>query len=168
MQGQILDFSIQTNSGVITAEDSKRYSFEGSEWKEATSPIKGQRVDFEVGEDGQARGVYKALGASGAGVKQTFNQMDSTPKNKVVAGLLALFLGGVGVHKFYLGMPIPGIIYLIGSFVCYLLFLATEEAIFLLPWLVITIFCLVDAILYFTKSEEQFQQVYVDGKKQWF
>ncbi len=34
-------------------------------------------------------------------------------KNKVVAGLLALFLGGIGVHKFYLGKGIQGILYLV-------------------------------------------------------
>ncbi len=36
-----------------------------------------------------------------------------TPKDKVVAGLLALFLGGVGAHKFYLGNIGMGIVYLI-------------------------------------------------------
>ncbi len=34
-------------------------------------------------------------------------------KNKVVAALLALFFGGMGVHKFYLGENFAGIIYLI-------------------------------------------------------
>lgn len=34
-------------------------------------------------------------------------------KNKVSAGLLALFLGGIGVHKFYLNRPVQGFIYLI-------------------------------------------------------
>ncbi len=34
-------------------------------------------------------------------------------KNKVVAGLLALFLGGIGVHKFYLGKGVQGLLYLV-------------------------------------------------------
>ena len=34
-------------------------------------------------------------------------------KNKTVAALLALFIGGLGVHKFYLGRPFQGFIYLI-------------------------------------------------------
>lgn len=34
-------------------------------------------------------------------------------KSNVVAGLLALFLGGLGVHKFYLGQPDMGILYLL-------------------------------------------------------
>jgi TM2 domain-containing membrane protein YozV len=34
-------------------------------------------------------------------------------KNKIVAALLALFLGGFGIHKFYLGQIFKGFIYLI-------------------------------------------------------
>lgn len=34
-------------------------------------------------------------------------------KSKIAAGLLALFLGGIGVHKFYLGQTLAGILYLL-------------------------------------------------------
>lgn len=34
-------------------------------------------------------------------------------RSKVVAALLAIFLGDFGAHKFYLGKPIWGILYLI-------------------------------------------------------
>lgn len=34
-------------------------------------------------------------------------------KSKVAAGLLAIFLGGIGVHKFYLGRIVWGFVYLI-------------------------------------------------------
>ena len=34
-------------------------------------------------------------------------------KNKIVAGLLAILLGGLGIHKFYLGQGGKGILYLI-------------------------------------------------------
>ncbi|SHG36550.1 TM2 domain-containing protein [Flavobacterium johnsoniae] len=34
-------------------------------------------------------------------------------KNKVTAAVLALFLGGIGIHKFYLGRSIQGIFYLL-------------------------------------------------------
>ena len=37
----------------------------------------------------------------------------SKGRNKVVAGLLAIFLGILGIHKFYLGQTIWGIIYLL-------------------------------------------------------
>jgi TM2 domain-containing membrane protein YozV len=34
-------------------------------------------------------------------------------KNRVVAALLAFFVGGFGIHKFYLGETFAGIIYLV-------------------------------------------------------
>lgn len=34
-------------------------------------------------------------------------------KSRVAAALLAFFLGGLGVHKFYLGRPVWGILYLL-------------------------------------------------------
>ena len=37
------------------------------------------------------------------------------PKQKMVAGLLAILLGGLGIHKFYLGDNQKGIMYLLIS-----------------------------------------------------
>lgn len=42
-----------------------------------------------------------------------FGQTTANGKNKVVAGVLGLFLGGLGVHKFYLGKGFQGILYLV-------------------------------------------------------
>lgn len=37
----------------------------------------------------------------------------TTTKSKTSAGLLALFLGGIGIHKFYLGQGGMGVVYLL-------------------------------------------------------
>lgn len=66
MKGQILDFSIQNGGGLITAENGKRYSFKSEEWKEQNVPMRGMKVDFDIDENGQAIGIYKALTASSA------------------------------------------------------------------------------------------------------
>jgi len=34
-------------------------------------------------------------------------------KSRTTAGILALLLGGAGIHKFYLNKPVMGIIYLL-------------------------------------------------------
>lgn len=66
MKGRILDFSLQTNTGIITGEDHKRYSFVSSEWKEtqAPVPVRGYEVDFEINAEGQATGVYLEITAN--------------------------------------------------------------------------------------------------------
>lgn len=58
MKGKILDFTIQTNTGIILADNQQRYNFAGSEWKEQHAPVRGHQVDFEVNAEGQALAVY--------------------------------------------------------------------------------------------------------------
>ena len=48
MNGQVLDYSAQTNSGLITGDDGNRYNFVGTEWKDQAIPNRGMRVDFEA------------------------------------------------------------------------------------------------------------------------
>lgn len=45
------------------------------------------------------------------GVRQI--QIELTQKSRVTAALLAIFLGGIGIHKFYIGKSGQGIIYLL-------------------------------------------------------
>jgi len=64
-------------------------------------------------------------------------------KNKVVAALLAIFLGGLGIHKFYLGKIGWGIIYLLFS------------------WTGIpSIISIIEGIIYLTMSDAKFAQKY--------
>lgn len=58
MQGSILDYSVQHNTGIISGDDQNRYQFTGSEWRGQALPARGQRVDFEVLGQGQAKDVY--------------------------------------------------------------------------------------------------------------
>lgn len=64
MKGTILDFSVQTNTGVISGDDTARYHFLGSEWKESALPQRGMKVDFDVNSLNQATAIYKALGTN--------------------------------------------------------------------------------------------------------
>ena len=188
MQGQILDYSIQTNEGVISGEDGSRYTFAGSEWNDGTPPTRGMRVDFEVrGTD--AVGVYRALGGGGGGgggVDLSTMFSSSGAKSRVVAGVLAIVLGYLGIHKFYLGNSVPGIVHLavtgagiflfivaaILSAVFYFGFGAVIGGLFgLLGWLAIMasgVVGLIEGIIYLTKSDEEFEARYVTQKRPWF
>jgi TM2 domain-containing membrane protein YozV len=78
---------------------------------------------------------------------------DQPSGKKLVAGLLAICLGFFGAHKFYLGYTTTGIIQLVIS-VCTLGFGS--------------IIGLIEGIIYLTKSDEEFDKTYVEGKKEWF
>lgn len=58
------------------------------------------------------------------GVRQPFaspldiNQIKSFtgqggPRSRVTAGILGILLGGLGIHKFYLGKPVWGVVYIL-------------------------------------------------------
>ena len=71
----------------------------------------------------------------------------NAPKDKMVAGILAILLGGIGVHHFYLGNTTRGIIYIALAFVG-----------------VSPILGLIDGIMFLTKPEDVFQRNYLN----WF
>ena len=73
---------------------------------------------------------------------QSFQAPITSSKSKTTAGLLALFLGGLGIHKFYLGEK---------GGIWYLLFFWTS-----IP----AILALIDAIRLFTMSDQDFAAKY--------
>ena len=63
--------------------------------------------------------------------------------NKVLAALLAIFIGGLGIHKFYLGKPLQGVLYI------------------LFCWTFIpAIVALIEGIVYLTMTDQAFAEKY--------
>lgn len=90
----------------------------------------------------------------------------SGAKSKTTAGILAILLGGMGIHKFYLGRTNPGIIMAVVFAVCF-----CSSFVFILPFLgcmALSIIGLVEGIIILGKSDAEFQQEYVIGQKDWF
>ncbi len=65
MTGEILDYSIQTNTGAISGDDGNRYSFTSVGWQEQGAPRPGMRVDFEANGN-VAIGIYSESRIGGA------------------------------------------------------------------------------------------------------
>lgn len=85
-------------------------------------------------------------------------------KNRVVAALLAFFLGGLGVHKFYLGKNQAGAIMLVLTMVG----LLTSIVLIGLPILFgVGAVAFVECIIYLLTSDEEFDAKYVRGNKEW-
>ena len=75
-------------------------------------------------------------------------------KSKVAAGVLAIVLGGLGIHKFYLGYVTTGILLIIITVVT--------------CGIVGPIIALIEGILYLTKTDEEFHDTYVVNRQDWF
>ena len=90
-----------------------------------------------------------------------FSQPPMDSKSKIAAGLLAIFLGSLGIHKFYLGYSGAGIVMLLVSLLAGFVTLGLATAI-------MSLIALIEGIIYLTKTDEQFYYTYVAGKKSWF
>lgn len=76
------------------------------------------------------------------------------PENKkLVAGVLALLLGYLGIHKFILGYTKEGIIQIILSII-------TCGIAGIIPF--------IEGIIYLTKTDQEFYHVYQVNKRGWF
>lgn len=70
-------------------------------------------------------------------------------KNKIAAGLLGIFLGSLGVHKFYLGESKVGMVYL-------MLTMLSCGVLSFIPGII----SLIEGIIYLTMSDEAFEDKY--------
>ena len=82
-------------------------------------------------------------------------------KDHVAAGLLAIFLGALGIHKFYLGYNTAGFIMLAVTILGSLFTFGLAGGVM---WVI----GIIEGILYLTKSQSEFEQMYVVNKREWF
>jgi len=101
--------------------------------------VTGEKFCMQCG----ARILAKAEICPKCGVRQYIPPTRYT-KDRVTAGILAILLGSFGIHKFYLGK--------VGQGILYLLFFWTA-----IPGII----GLIEGIIYLTKTDEEFQALYV-------
>lgn len=82
-------------------------------------------------------------------------------RDHVAAGLLALLLGMFGVHKFYLGYNAQGFTLLALTVIGGLFSFGLVAG-------VVWIIAAIEGIVYFSKSQSEFERIYIYGKREWF
>ncbi|MFB0904225.1 MAG: TM2 domain-containing protein [Nonlabens sp.] len=98
--------------------------------------------------------------------QQYFNQtVNNRDNKKVLAGVLGIFLGGFGVHKFILGYNQEGIILAAVTLLGIITSCIFVGALFV--WIP-GVIGLIEGIIYLTKSDEEFYHTYQVNKKSWF
>lgn len=147
MKGSVLDYSDESGQGLISGNDGARYRFERGEWRGSVPCRAGVAVDFLVSGDA-AQSIYPDYAAQAASSR------------KIAAALFALFLGAFGAHKFYLGYNKQGMIMLLVFLFGFIFFG--------LPSMVIGMIAFIEFVLYLLKSDAEFEQTYVVGRRPWF
>ena len=93
-------------------------------------------------------------------VDENGNTVPNQESKRVIAGILAILLGALGIHKFILGYTTEGIIILVCTFILGIVTcgLATGA---------MGLLTLIEGIIYLTKSDEEFVYTYQVNKKGW-
>ena len=103
---------------------------------------------------------------------ESWNQPTNDPKpayrhenRRILTGVLAIVLGHLGVHKFILGYNNEGFILLVCTAVGYL------TLCFFIGWFVLvatSLIGIIEGIIYLTKTDAEFYEMYQLNKKPWF
>lgn len=158
MLGTVVEFVSASGFGAINGDDGKRYEFKTADWRLPSAPTIGIKVEFAANE-AIAQHIYRAATpTNGSVVSQIAATGNGVMPRRDLAVLYAILFGAIGAHKFYLGLKQPGVIMLLVTFF---------GAILILPPLLMQGLAMVEAFCYALKSDDEFRQVYVYGKRHW-
>ena len=165
MKGRVVAFDWRSVTGIISGDDGNRYRFTGQEWRSSDQPRPGMDVDF-LPDGSDAGEVYwwSRLSFPGAASK------------RLMAGLLAIFTGWLGLHKFYLGYKSEGVLLLLAGAVGW--FILTPMLVIAMGWvvfpvvlllpLVVLVVSIIEGVIYLNKTDEEFDRLYVQRQRAWF
>ena len=119
------------------------------------APLAGKRFCPNCGKET----LEAAVICVGCGVpfRQPSSSVNLGDSKKLIAGLCGILLGALGVHKFVLGYTKEGVIML-------LITILTCG----FGGMISGLIGLIEGIIYLTKSDQEFDQTYVQGQRPWF
>ncbi|WP_088340283.1 TM2 domain-containing protein [Robiginitalea sediminis] len=120
----------------------------------------------EMGEEAkEAAGDFKEEAKKTAEEFKEGLESVSADNKKILAGILAILFGSLGIHKFILGYQKEGIILLVITIIGFVLS-CIGIGVFLV-WAT-GLIGLIEGIIYLTKSDAEFYNTYQSGRKPWF
>lgn len=81
-------------------------------------------------------------------------------KDHVAAGIMAIFFGVFGIHKFYMGLTNEGFIMLAVTIIGSLITFGVAA-------FIVQLIAVAEGLIYLVKTQTQFEQDYVYGKRKW-
>ncbi len=92
---------------------------------------------------------------------------ESEKSKKMLAGLLGIFLGAWGVHKFILGYNQEGVIHICVMLALIVITVVTcgiGAILGVVPWVI----GIIEGVIYLSKSDDDFVRIYIRGRRPWF
>jgi len=134
--------------------------------KKAADKVSEKASECELAEDAKefAGDAKETTAEFVDSAKDAYNSASGENK-KVLAGVLAIILGSLGIHKFILGYNKEGGI-LLGITLLGIVLSCVGIGIFVV-WIT-SLIGLIEGIIYLTKSDEEFVNTYQTNKKPWF
>lgn len=130
--------------------------------KEGAKKIKKKATEFAKDLDENTQEFQEEAKSTAAefteGAKEVYENLTSDNENKrILSGVLAILFGALGIHKFILGYQKEGLIMLVISLLSFGILAG-----------VVALIGLIEGIIYLTKTDEEFYQIYQAGRKPWF
>lgn len=107
------------------------------------------------------RHMVERYGSVSARARRAYAAEALRKKDHISAGLLAIFLGVFGIHKFYLGCNQAAFIMLAVSIIGGIMTFGLAAA-------VIWVIAAIEGIIYLSKSQTEFDRIYVLNQRDWF
>lgn len=142
-------------------KDNKKSSEFGKKDKDST---KNFADDTKKTANEFSEGAKKTANEFSEGAREAFAG-GAKENKKILAGILAIILGSLGIHKFILGYQKEGIILLVATIIGYATMCIGVGAFIVMATGLVG---LIEGIIYLTKTDEEFYTTYQVGKKPWF
>ncbi|HZJ20760.1 MAG TPA: NINE protein [Pricia sp.] len=135
-----------------------------SEFEKAKKSTKEFADDTKKTANEFGEGAKKTANEFNEGAKEAFGGAGAENK-RILAGILAIIFGSLGVHKFILGYQKEGIILLVATIAGYATMCFVIGGFIVMATVVIGV---IEGIIYLTKTDEEFYNTYQVGRKPWF
>jgi len=136
----------------------------GEKFEDAKEATKEFAEDAKEAASDFADEAKKTANEFTESAKEAFSSAGGDNK-KMLAGILAIILGSLGIHKFILGYQKEGIILLVATVIGYATMCFVIGSFIVMATAIVG---LIEGIIYLTKSDEEFYNTYQVGKKPWF
>lgn len=149
------------NNNLIAMENQNSEERKEEQWHTGSNP---SNFNQQQNQYNQQQNYYQQQNQ----YQQSSPYLQEANSKKILTGIMALLLGGLGIHKFILGYTIEGIIILVINLVILPILGFVTCGLGWSLYFFTPIIPLIEGIIYLTKTDQDFYNTYMVNKRPWF